>query len=94
VLFVGDKVVRPLIARNATRLHFVWVLMGCLGGFEALGLVGLVIGPVALSLTRELWEQRVRDLPAEDNPDRREHDASNAAGEEATGEGDSRGGLV
>jgi predicted PurR-regulated permease PerM len=38
--------------------------MACLGGFEALGLVGLVIGPVALSLTRELWEQRVRDLPA------------------------------
>jgi predicted PurR-regulated permease PerM len=63
VLFVGDKVVRPLIARNATRLHFVWILMSCLGGFEVLGLVGLVIGPVAMSLTRELWEQRVRDLP-------------------------------
>jgi predicted PurR-regulated permease PerM len=63
VLFIGDKVVRPVIARNGTRLHFVWVLMACLGGFEALGLVGLVIGPVAVSLTRELWEQRVRDLP-------------------------------
>jgi predicted PurR-regulated permease PerM len=39
--------------------------MSCLGGFEALGLVGLVIGPVVLSLARELWEQRVRDLPAQ-----------------------------
>lgn len=68
ILFCGDKIVRPLIARNATRLHFVWILMACLGGFEVLGLVGLVIGPVALSLTRELWEQRVRDLPAEDVP--------------------------
>jgi predicted PurR-regulated permease PerM len=68
MLFVGDKIVRPLIARHATRLHFVWILMACLGGFEVLGLVGLVIGPVALSLTRELWEQRVRDLPAEDVP--------------------------
>lgn len=64
VLFSGDKIVRPMIARNGTHLHFVWVLMACLGGFEALGLVGLVIGPVALSLARELWEQRVRDLPA------------------------------
>jgi predicted PurR-regulated permease PerM len=64
VLFSGDKIVRPMIARSGTRLHFVWVLMACLGGFEALGLVGLVIGPVAVSLTRELWEQRVRDLPA------------------------------
>lgn len=93
VLFVGDKVVRPLIARSATRLHFVWVLMACLGGFEVLGLIGLVIGPVALSLTRELWEQRVRDLPAEDIPDRLEHDDSLPAGDEAGG-GDSRGGPV
>jgi predicted PurR-regulated permease PerM len=62
VLLCGDKLVRPAVARSGTHLHFVWVLMGCLGGFEVLGLVGLVIGPVAISLTRELWEQRVRDL--------------------------------
>ncbi|HUH93109.1 MAG TPA: AI-2E family transporter [Casimicrobiaceae bacterium] len=68
VLFSGDKIVRPMIARKGARLHFVWVLMACLGGFEVLGLVGLVIGPVALSLTRELWEQRVRDLPPADVP--------------------------
>jgi len=64
VLFVGDKILRPVVARDGTRLHFVWVLMGCLGGFEVLGLVGLVIGPVVLALARELWEQRVRDLVA------------------------------
>jgi len=40
--------------------------MGCLGGFEALGLVGVVIGPVVLTLARELWVQRARDLA---NPD-------------------------
>jgi predicted PurR-regulated permease PerM len=62
VLFCGDKIVRPLIARDATRLRFVWILMGCLGGFEVLGLVGLVVGPVLLTITRELWEQRVREL--------------------------------
>jgi predicted PurR-regulated permease PerM len=62
VLLCGDKVVRPALARDGTRLRFVWVLMGCLGGFEALGLVGVVIGPVVLTLARELWAQRVRDL--------------------------------
>jgi predicted PurR-regulated permease PerM len=36
--------------------------MASLGGFEVLGLVGLVIGPVVLTLARELWEQRVREL--------------------------------
>jgi predicted PurR-regulated permease PerM len=61
VLICGDKIVRPAIADNGIRLGFVWVLMGCLGGFEVLGLVGLVVGPVVISLARELWDQRVRD---------------------------------
>ena len=56
----GDKIVRPMVARNGVRLGFVWVLMGCLGGFEVLGLVGLVVGPVLLALTRERWEERMR----------------------------------
>ena len=64
VLFFGDKVVRPAVARDGTHLPFVWVLMGCLGGFEALGLIGVVVGPVSLALARELWEQRLRALPA------------------------------
>ena len=68
ILFCGDKVVRPVVARDGTRLPFVWVLMGCLGGFEVLGLAGLVIGPVLLSITRELWEQRVRELAVPDAP--------------------------
>lgn len=57
VLLCGDKLVRPVVAREGLRLPFVWVLMACLGGFEVLGLAGLVIGPVVLSLAREMWEQ-------------------------------------
>ena len=63
VLLCGDKVLRPLVARGGTGLPFVWVLMGCLGGFEALGLVGVVVGPVVLTLAKELWQRRARDLP-------------------------------
>ena len=55
VLLSGDKLVRPMVARGGMRLPFVWVLMGCIGGFGALGLAGLVIGPVMLSLVREMW---------------------------------------
>jgi len=62
VLLCGDKIVRPVVARDGVSLPFVWVLMGCLGGFEVLGFVGLVVGPVVLTLARELWQQRVRDL--------------------------------
>jgi predicted PurR-regulated permease PerM len=62
ILFCGDKIVRPMVAGEGTHLRFVWFLMACLGGFEVLGLVGVVIGPVVLTLARELWEQCVRDL--------------------------------
>ena len=58
VLFFGDKVLRPMMARHGTHLGFVWALMGCLGGFEALGLIGLVIGPMVLTLARELWAEK------------------------------------
>jgi len=62
VLLVGDKIVRPLATRDGIHLPFVWILMACLGGFDVLGLVGLVVGPVVLALAKELWDQRVRDL--------------------------------
>lgn len=60
ILLCGDKVVRPAVARSGLHLPFAWVLMGCLGGFEVLGLVGLVIGPVLLRIAAELWKERVR----------------------------------
>jgi len=59
VLLIGDKVVRPVVAREGLQLPFVWVLMGCLGGFEVLGLAGVVVGPLVLALVREMWRQRV-----------------------------------
>lgn len=61
VMLCGDKLVRPLVAREGLRLPFVWVLMACLGGFSVLGLAGLVVGPVALSLAREMWQERLRE---------------------------------
>jgi predicted PurR-regulated permease PerM len=64
VLLCGDKVLRPMVAGGSIRLPYVWVLMGCIGGFEVLGLAGLVIGPVVLSLASEMWDQRVREFPA------------------------------
>jgi predicted PurR-regulated permease PerM len=61
VLLSGDKLVRPMVMRGGMRLPFVWVLMGCIGGFGVLGLAGLVMGPVILSLVREMWDQRARN---------------------------------
>ena len=78
VLLCGDKILRPAVARNGVRLRFVRILMGCLGGFEVLGLIGLVVGPVVLTLARELWEQRVRDLAVAEVTDSKSQVSHNA----------------
>ncbi len=57
VMFIADHFVRPVIIGNATQLHFLAVLFGILGGVEALGLVGLFIGPVVMVLFSTLWRE-------------------------------------
>jgi predicted PurR-regulated permease PerM len=42
---------------NATQLPFLAVLLGILGGVETLGLIGLFIGPVVMTLFVTLWHE-------------------------------------
>ena len=63
VLLCGDKVVRPMVARGGIRLPFVWVLMGCIGGFSVFGLSGLVTGPAMLAVAREVLRRREGERP-------------------------------
>ena len=57
VLFVADHFVRPRIIGGATRLPFLAVLFGILGGVETMGLIGLFIGPVIMVLFVTLWRE-------------------------------------
>jgi len=57
VLFVADHFVRPAMIGNATQLPFIAVLVGILGGVETLGLIGLFIGPVVMTLFVTLWHE-------------------------------------
>jgi predicted PurR-regulated permease PerM len=57
VLFVADHFVRPTMIGNATKLPFLAVLLGILGGVETLGLIGLFVGPVVITLFVTLWHE-------------------------------------
>lgn len=57
VLFVADHFVRPKMIGTATQLPFAAVLIGILGGVETMGLVGLFLGPVAMTLFVTLWNE-------------------------------------
>ena len=57
VLQVADHVVRPRIIGSATKMPFLLVLFGILGGVETFGLIGLFIGPSIMALLTTLWRE-------------------------------------
>ncbi|MBU6265943.1 MAG: AI-2E family transporter [Sphingomonadales bacterium] len=59
VVFVADHFVRPVLIGGSTRLPFVAVLLGIVGGIEAWGLIGLVLGPALMAALLLLWREFV-----------------------------------
>jgi predicted PurR-regulated permease PerM len=57
VVFVADHFVRPALIGGSTRLPFIWVLLGILGGVESFGLLGLFIGPALIAVLVSLWRE-------------------------------------
>ncbi|ACA19182.1 protein of unknown function UPF0118 [Methylobacterium sp. 4-46] len=57
VTFVADHFVRPALIGGATRLPFLWVLLGILGGVETFGLLGLFLGPAIMAALVLLWRE-------------------------------------
>ncbi len=57
VVFVADHFVRPVLIGGSTRLPFLWVLLGILGGVETWGLLGLFLGPAIMAALILLWRE-------------------------------------
>ena len=60
VVFVADHAVRPALIGGATKLPFLWVLLGILGGVETFGLLGLFLGPALMAALHLLWNDWTR----------------------------------
>jgi predicted PurR-regulated permease PerM len=59
VLGIADHFVRPALIGGATRLPFLLVLFGIIGGVETLGLLGLFVGPSVMAALVLLWRDYV-----------------------------------
>jgi predicted PurR-regulated permease PerM len=57
VSFVADHFIRPVLIGGTTRLPFIWVLLGILGGISAWGLLGLFVGPALMAALMLLWRE-------------------------------------
>ena len=60
VVFMAEHFVRPGLIGSTTRLPFLLVLFGILGGAETFGLVGLFIGPALMTVLTVLWAESAR----------------------------------
>jgi predicted PurR-regulated permease PerM len=69
-IFIADHFIRPVMIGDATRLPFLVVLLGILGGIEALGLIGLVVGPALMAVLMLLWREWVGSQHGPLNPPR------------------------
>jgi predicted PurR-regulated permease PerM len=57
VVFVADHFVRPFLIGGAARLPFLLVLLGILGGLQAMGFLGLFLGPAVMAALVALWRE-------------------------------------
>jgi predicted PurR-regulated permease PerM len=64
VTFVADHFVRPKLIGGATKLPFLWVLLGILGGVESFQLLGLFLGPAIMAALMLLWRELTGDPSA------------------------------
>ena len=67
VTFVADHFIRPVLIGGATKLPFLWVLLGILGGVEVFGLLGLFLGPAVMAALILLWRE-LADTKAAPSP--------------------------
>jgi predicted PurR-regulated permease PerM len=52
-----DNLIRPLMISSVTRIPFLLVMFGVLGGAAAFGLVGLFLGPIILAVLMAVWRE-------------------------------------
>jgi predicted PurR-regulated permease PerM len=67
VISIIDNIIKPIIISRGSRLSFIVMFIGVLGGVTAFGVIGIFLGPtllaVGFSLAQEILEQR-RSLSA------------------------------
>ncbi|SNX70967.1 predicted PurR-regulated permease PerM [Cereibacter ovatus] len=67
-LFVVDKTIRPVLVGGPVKLPFLPTFFGLVGGVQTMGIVGLFVGPVLMSLLVAMWREWQRELELTEPP--------------------------
>lgn len=63
-----DNIIRPLVISTASKVSFLVIMLGVLGGLSAFGMVGLFIGPVILAVITAMWSEWITAAEQSRNP--------------------------
>jgi Ca2+-transporting ATPase len=66
VVSTVDNVIRPLVISGASRVPFLIVMFGVLGGLSAFGPIGLFLGPVVLAVLLSVWQAWIKQQQEQD----------------------------
>ena len=68
IVALMDNVLKPLLLGRGVAVPIVVVFLGAIGGFVAMGIIGLFVGAIVLSVGYKLflaWLDRGSDMPSE-----------------------------
>ena len=51
-----DNLVKPLLLRRGCEIHTLWLFFGVLGGIGVFGFLGLIVGPLLITILFTLIE--------------------------------------
>ena len=69
VVSVSDNIVKPMLMRNRMEVHSAVIFFALIGGLAALGMPGLVAGPLIVSFFLTIVRMCRRDLLEAEHPD-------------------------
>ena len=61
LVVLSDNVIKPLVMKNGVEMHTALIFLSLLGGIAAFGLIGIIIGPLAVSLLLAILRMYRRD---------------------------------
>jgi predicted PurR-regulated permease PerM len=64
IVSVADNVIKPLVLHGQSNLHPLLALLSVLGGVQALGPIGILVGPMVVAFLQTLLNILHRELIA------------------------------
>jgi predicted PurR-regulated permease PerM len=59
-----DNIIKPLVLHGRSNIHPLLALLSVLGGVQALGPIGIIVGPMAVAFLQTLLEMINKEMTA------------------------------